>query len=68
VPGERVDVATADDYRDGEQAVAGANKLIARDVAVVIGHNCSGAAIPACRGHADAGVLMITAAVNEIFT
>jgi branched-chain amino acid transport system substrate-binding protein len=67
--GQTVEILVADDYCDAEQAVAAANKLIARDVAVVIGHNCSGAAIPASKVYADAGVLMITAvATNPIIT
>lgn len=58
--GQAVEIVVADDYCDSEQAVAAANKLIAYGVDVVIGHNCSGAAIPASKVYADAGVLMIT--------
>jgi len=50
----------ADDYCDGEQAVAAANKLVAAGVAAVFGHPCSGAAIPASRVYSDAGLLMIS--------
>jgi branched-chain amino acid transport system substrate-binding protein len=67
--GEPVRIVEADDYCNAEQAVAAANKLIADRVAVVIGHNCSGAAIPASSVYADAGVLMITGtATNPIIT
>jgi branched-chain amino acid transport system substrate-binding protein len=67
--GERVTIIEADDYCDAEQAVAAANKLIADEVAVVIGHNCSGAAIPASAVYADVGVLMITGtATNPLLT
>jgi branched-chain amino acid transport system substrate-binding protein len=45
--GETGEIVVADDYCDPQQAVAAANELIADDVEVVIGHNCSGAAIPA---------------------
>lgn len=67
--GQTVEFVTADDYCDAEQAIAAANKLIAHGVDVVIGHNCSGAAIPASKVYADAGVLMITGtATNPIIT
>jgi len=67
--GQAVEFVVADDFCDAEQAVAAANKLIAYGVDVVIGHNCSGAAIPASRVYADAGVLMITGtATNPIIT
>jgi branched-chain amino acid transport system substrate-binding protein len=58
-----------DDYCDGEQAVAAANKLVADGVDVVIGHQCSGAAIPASKVYAGAGVLMMTPnATNPLVT
>ena len=67
--GETVEVVDADDFCDAEQAVAAANKLLARRVVVVIGHNCSGAAIPASKVYADAGLLMITGtATNPLIT
>jgi branched-chain amino acid transport system substrate-binding protein len=67
--GQIVEIVVADDYCDAEQAVAAANKLIAHEVDVVIGHNCSGAAIPASKVYADAWVLMITGtATNPIIT
>jgi branched-chain amino acid transport system substrate-binding protein len=67
--GEQVAVIEADDYCDAEQAVAAANKLLAHGVDVVIGHNCSGAAIPASAVYSDAGILMITGtATNPLLT
>ena len=67
--GETVEIVVADDYCDPQQAVAAANKLIADGVKVVIGHNCSGAAIPASKVYADAGVPMITGtATNPMVT
>lgn len=69
VLGEPLKIVEADDYCDKEQAVAAANKLIADRVSVVVGHNCSGAAIPASKVYADAGLLMITGtATNPIIT
>jgi branched-chain amino acid transport system substrate-binding protein len=67
--GQALKFVVADDYCDAEQAVAAANKLIAYEVDVVIGHNCSGAAIPASQVYADAGILIITGtATNPVIT
>jgi len=60
VLGERIEVVWADDYCEGAQAVAAANKLVAAGVVAVVGHLCSGAAIPASKVYADAGLLMIS--------
>ena len=69
VLGEPIEIIVADDYCDGEQAVAAANKLIADGVAVVFGHQCSGAAIPASEVYAQAGIPMIsTGATNPKLT
>jgi branched-chain amino acid transport system substrate-binding protein len=66
---QSLEIIIADDYCDADQAVAAANKLIAHGVDVVIGHNCSGAAIPASKVYADAGFLMITGtATNPVIT
>lgn len=67
--GEPIGTITADDYCNGDQAVAAARKLIAHGVDVVMGHDCSGAAIPASAVYAEAGVLMIAhAATNPMLT
>jgi branched-chain amino acid transport system substrate-binding protein len=60
VLGEPVEMTIADDYCDGEQGVAAANKLVADSVVFVVGHICSGASIPASKVYADAGILMIS--------
>jgi branched-chain amino acid transport system substrate-binding protein len=66
---ERIALVAVDDYCDGEQAVAAANKLVEDNVAAVFGHECSGAAIPASKIYARAGVLMIsTFATNPELT
>jgi branched-chain amino acid transport system substrate-binding protein len=58
-----------DDYCNGDQSVAAANKLVAAGVEVVFGHQCSGAAIPASKVYAAAGVLMMTPnATNPLVT
>jgi branched-chain amino acid transport system substrate-binding protein len=69
VLGERIDLIKVDDYCDGEQAVAAANKLVAERVVMVFGHQCSGAAIPASKVYAQAGILLIsTFATNPKLT
>jgi branched-chain amino acid transport system substrate-binding protein len=60
VLGERIEMITADDYCDGEQAVAAANKLVEDRVVAVIGHPCSAGAIPASKIYANADILMIS--------
>jgi branched-chain amino acid transport system substrate-binding protein len=60
VLGEQIELITADDYCEGEQAVAAANKLMAAGVVAVLGHVCSGAAIPASKIYSDVGLLMIS--------
>jgi branched-chain amino acid transport system substrate-binding protein len=69
VLGEQIEMITADDYCDGAQAVAAAKKLVEAEVAAVLGHDCSGAAIPASEIYADADTLMIsTFATNPKLT
>jgi branched-chain amino acid transport system substrate-binding protein len=69
VLGEQIELITADDYCEGEQAVAAANKLVAAGVVAVFGHQCSGAAISASTVYANAGILMIsTDATNPKLT
>ena len=67
--GEPARLIKVDDYCNGEQAVAAANKLVAAGVKVVLGHQCSGAAIPASKVYAGASVLMMTPnATNPLVT
>ena len=60
VLGEQVELITADDFCDPEQAVAAANKLVSDGVIFVVGHYCSRASIPASEIYQAAGVLMIS--------
>jgi branched-chain amino acid transport system substrate-binding protein len=60
VLGQQVQLITADDFCDPEQAVAAARKLVSDGVIFVVGHYCSGASIPASEVYEAAGVLMIT--------
>jgi branched-chain amino acid transport system substrate-binding protein len=69
VLGEQIEMITADDYCDGEQAVAAANKLVAAGVVAVFGHQCSGAAIPASKVYDTADMVMFAhAATNPKLT
>jgi branched-chain amino acid transport system substrate-binding protein len=69
VLGEQVQLSTADDFCDPEQAVAAARKLVSDGVIFVVGHYCSGASIPASEIYESAGVLQISpASVNRMLT
>lgn len=60
VLGQRVQLISADDACDPEQAVAAARKLVSQSVTLVVGHFCSGASIAASEVYDAAGVLMIS--------
>jgi branched-chain amino acid transport system substrate-binding protein len=60
VLGQPVEVISADDYCNADQAIAAANKILASGAVFVVGHNCSGAAIPASSLYEEAGVVMIS--------
>jgi branched-chain amino acid transport system substrate-binding protein len=60
VLGQQVQLVTADDFCDPEQAIAAARKLVSDGVIFVVGHLCSGASISASEIYAAAGVLMIS--------
>ena len=69
VLGQQVQLITADDFCDPEQAVAAARKLVSDGVIFVVGHYCSGASIPASEIYEAAGVLMISpASTNPMLT
>ena len=69
VLGEQVQLITADDFCDPDQAVAAANKLVSERVIFVVGHYCSGASIPASEIYASAGILQISpASTNPMLT
>ena len=60
VLGQQVQLITADDSCDPEQAVAAAQKLVSQGVTFVVGHFCSGASIAASEIYEAAGVLQIS--------
>jgi branched-chain amino acid transport system substrate-binding protein len=69
VLGQQVELITADDFCDPEQAVAAARKLVSDGVIFVVGHFCSGASIPASEIYEAAGVLQISpASTNPMLT
>src|SRR5919106_5950600 len=69
VLGQQVQLITADDFCDPEQAVAAARKLVSDGVIFVVGHFCSGASIPASEIYEAAEVLMISpTSTNPLLT
>ena len=58
-----------DDACDPKQAVAVANQLAGKGVAVVAGHFCSGSSIPASKVYSEKGIIQISpASTNPKFT
>jgi branched-chain amino acid transport system substrate-binding protein len=69
VNGQKIELAIGDDACDPKQAVAAANLMAGKHVAVVIGHYCSGSSIPASSVYAENGILQISpASTNPTFT
>lgn len=69
VLGEQLVLQTEDDAADPKQAVSIANRMAASGIKFVIGHQNSGASIPASEVYAENGMLQITpASTNPKFT
>lgn len=69
VLGQKLVLITADDACDPKQARSVAEDLSAKQVAVVIGHYCSGSSIPASEVYQENGILEISpATTNPLFT
>jgi branched-chain amino acid transport system substrate-binding protein len=60
VLGQTVTTVLVDDYCDPDQAIAAAHKLVAEGVSLVVGHQCSGAAIPASEVYEEAAIVLIS--------
>jgi branched-chain amino acid transport system substrate-binding protein len=60
VLGQQVRLIAVDDACDGAQAMAAAYRLVAAKVAFVVGHQCSGASIPAAEIYQRAGIIQMT--------
>jgi branched-chain amino acid transport system substrate-binding protein len=65
VLGQPLEAVVVDDFCDPDQAVAAADKLVADGVPFVVGHQCSGAALPASSIYEDAGIIMISPAATN---
>ncbi len=65
VLGQTLVPVLVDDFCDPDQALAAASKLVAEGVSFVVGHQCSGAAIPASRVYEDAGIILISPAATN---
>jgi branched-chain amino acid transport system substrate-binding protein len=69
VLGQKLVLEVGDDACDPKQAVAVANQLAGKGVALVAGHFCSGSSIPASSVYNDAGIVQISpASTNPKFT
>lgn len=67
--GQQVRAVVGDDVCDPKQAVSVANDMVAKKVAVVIGHVCSSSSIPASSIYADANIVQISpSSTNPKFT
>jgi branched-chain amino acid transport system substrate-binding protein len=67
--GQQVQLITAGDFCDPEQAVAAARKLVSDGVIFVVGHHCSHSSIPASAIYEAAGVLQISpSSTNPLLT
>lgn len=60
--GQQVRLISIDDACDSGQAIAAAQRLVAAKVSFVVGHQCSGASIPAAAIYARAGIIQMTPA------
>jgi branched-chain amino acid transport system substrate-binding protein len=69
VLGQQLKLEIGDDACDPKQAVAVANLMASKKVAVIFGHFCSGSSIPASNVYAEENILQITpASTNPSFT
>jgi branched-chain amino acid transport system substrate-binding protein len=69
VLGKKLALEIADDACDPKQAVAAANEVAGKKVALVAGHYCSSSSIPASAVYNEAGILQITpASTNPALT
>jgi branched-chain amino acid transport system substrate-binding protein len=69
VLGQKLVLRVGDDACDPRQAVAVANRFVTEKVVAVVGHLCSGAAIPAAEVYNEDGVVMVTpTATNPLLT
>jgi branched-chain amino acid transport system substrate-binding protein len=60
--GQQLRLISVDDACDSGQAIAAAQRLVAAKVSFVVGHQCSGASIPAAPIYTRAGIIQMTPA------
>ncbi len=65
INGKKLEAVIYDDVCEPKQAVTVANKIINDGVRFVLGHLCSGAAIPAAKLYDEEGILMISPAATS---
>src|ERR1051325_4823913 len=69
VLGKQIQLTVSDDACDPKQAVSVANQMVAKKVALVAGHYCSGSSIPASKVYLEEGILQISpASTNPKYT
>lgn len=69
VLGQKIVLDEGDDACDPKQAVAVANQMATRKVALVAGHYCSGSSIPASKVYQEEGIVQISpASTNPKYT
>ena len=69
VLGKKLNLDIGDDACDPKQAVAVANQMTAKGVALVAGHYCSGSSIPASKVYAESDMVQISpASTNPTLT
>lgn len=65
INGEKLVLHMADDACDPKQAVAAANQAASDGIKYVVGHYCSGSAIPASKVYMDENMLLVTPAATN---
>ncbi len=69
VLGKKLELDVGDDACDPKQAVAVANQMTGKGIALIAGHYCSGSSIPASQVYAEADTVQISpASTNPAFT
>ncbi|TCT12714.1 amino acid/amide ABC transporter substrate-binding protein (HAAT family) [Tepidamorphus gemmatus] len=69
VLGQKLVLEVGDDACDPKQAVAVANQMVGKSIALMAGHFCSGSSIPASQVYAEEGIIQISpASTNPKFT
>ena len=69
VLGKKLELEVGDDACDPKQAVAVANQMAGKGVALIAGHYCSGSSIPASKVYAEADLVQISpASTNPALT